>query len=219
MEPALILKIINFLSAFFLVLAFLVGVNRKIFAAINLYVFHSLMLAIMAVLIGYYNHESRLFVSAFFVILVKAIIIPHILGDTVKKVGIPKDIAPYLSPSLSMIIEIILIILSYQIVGAVFTPGNAALKNTLAVAIAVFFMGFLMMINRKRIISQVMGFLIMENGLFFFAISLAYGMPLIVELGIFFDVLVVAMIMGILVFKIKESIYSAEKKKFTKLVV
>jgi len=219
MEPILILKIINFLSAFFLVLAFLIGVNRKMFSVIKLYTFHSLVLALMAVLIGYYNRESQLFVSAFFVILIKAAIIPRILGDTVKKVGIPKDIAPYLSPSLSMIIEIILIILSYQIVGSFFAPGDAALKNTLAVAISVFLMGFLMMINRKRVISQVMGFLIMENGLFFFAISLAYGMPLIVELGIFFDVLVVAMIMGVLVFKIKESIYSADKKKFTKLVV
>lgn len=219
MEISLILKIISFLSVFFLVLSFLIGVNRKMFTVIKLYTAHSLILAALAILIGYYHNESQLFVSAFFVILIKAIIIPHILGDTAKKVGIPKDMTPYLSPSLTMLLEIVLIILSYQIVGTVFSPGDAALKTTLAVSIAVFLMGFLMMINRKRVISQVIGFLIMENGLFFFAISLAYGMPLIVELGIFFDVLVVAMIMGILVFKIKESIYSTDKKKFTKLVV
>jgi hydrogenase-4 component E len=75
-----------------------------------------------------------------------------------------------------------------------------------------------MMINRRRTISQVIGFLVMENGLFFFAISLAYGMPLIVELGVFFDVLVVSLILGIFIYKIKESFYSIDTKDLNKLV-
>lgn len=219
METDFIIKAINSLSIFFLVFGFLIGVTRKISTVITLYRLQSFLLAFLALLIGYSNSEYQLYVSVIFIIAIKTIIIPQALGNTMKKVGIAKDMTPYLSSSLTMALEIILIIIAYQTVGSFFNETDIAPKNSLAVAIAVFLFGFFMMINRKKVISQVIGFLVMENGLFFFAISLAYGMPLIVELGIFFDVLVVALIMGVLVYKIKESIYSSDKKKFTKLVV
>lgn len=217
MDILLLTKIIDFLASLFLMLGFIIGVNRKTFNVINLYAIQSGVLAILAALIGYAHSEEQLFVSALFVILVKVWIIPRTLRHTMKKVKIENDMTPYLSQGLSMVMETVLIIISYNIVNSVFDPSQIAFKNTLAVSIAVFLIGFFMMINRRRTLSQVIGFLIMENGLFFFAISLAYGMPLIVELGIFFDVLVVAMIMGIFIFKIKESFYSTDTKDLNKL--
>lgn len=218
MDSIPIIKIIDFLASFFLVLGFIIGVNRKVFTVIRLYALQSVVLAILAVLIGYINGESQLFLSAFFVVMIKVILIPRTLNKTMHRVEIESDMQPYLSQTLSMVLEMVLIILSYNIVNEVFAPSQLAFKNALAVSIAVFLMGFLMMINRRRAISQVIGFLMMENGLFFFAISLAYGMPLIVELGVFFDVLVVAMIMGIFVYKIKESFYSIDTKDLNKLI-
>lgn len=217
MDQILIAKIIDFLSSAFLMLAFVIGVNRKIIGVINFYALQSAVLAILAILIGYAHGETQLFISAAFVILIKVWIIPRTLRETMRKVKIENDINPYLSQSLSMVIETILIIISYNIVSSVFEPGQLAYKNTLAVSIAVFLIGFFMMINRRRAISQVIGFLMMENGLFFFAISLAYGMPLIVELGVFFDVLVVSLILGIFIYKIKESFYSIDTKDLNKL--
>lgn len=218
MDQLLITKIIDFLASVFLMLGFVIGINRKIFSTIDLYAFQSAILAVLAVLIGYAHNESQLFVSAVFVILIKVWIIPRTLRATMRSVKINDDFLPYLSRSLSMVIETILIIVSYNIVSSVFDPAQIVYKNTLAVSIAVFLIGFFMMINRRRTISQVIGFLIMENGLFFFAISLAYGMPLIVELGVFFDVLVVALILGIFIFKIKESFYSIDTKELNKLI-
>lgn len=217
MDIILLTKIIDFLAAIFLMLGFIIGINRKTFNVINLYAIQSGVLAILAVLIGYAHGENQLFISALFVILIKTWIIPRTLRNTMRKVKIENDIKPYLSQSLSMLIETVLIIISYNIVSTVFDPSQLAFRNTLAVSIAIFLIGFFMMINRRRTISQVIGFLIMENGLFFFAISLAYGMPLIVELGIFFDVLVVAMILGIFIFKIKESFYSTDTEELNKL--
>jgi len=217
MDSTLIAKIIDFLSSLFLMLGFIIGVNRKIFTVINLYALQSAVLAALAVFIGYAHGENQLFISAAFVILIKVWIIPRALRGTMRKVKIENDIMPYLSQSLSMLIETILIIISYNIVSSVFDPGQLAYKNTLAVSIAVFLIGFFMMINRRRTISQVIGFLMMENGLFFFAIALAYGMPLIVELGVFFDVLAVALILGIFIYKIKESFYSIDTKDLSKL--
>lgn len=217
MDSTIIVKIIDFLSSVFLMLGFVIGVNRKIFGVINLYAMQSVVLAVLAVLIGYAHNETQLFISAAFVILIKVWIIPRTLRKTMRKVKIENDIMPYLSQSLSMVIETILIIISYNIISSVFDPAQIAYKNTLAVSIAVFLIGFFIMINRRRTISQVIGFLVMENGLFFFAISLAYGMPLIVELGVFFDVLVVALILGIFIYKIKESFYSIDTKELNKL--
>lgn len=217
MDQILITKIIDFLSSVFLMLGFVIGVNRKTLGVINLYALQSVVLAVLAVLIGYAHAETQLFISAIFIIMIKVWIIPRTLRRTMRKIKIENDITPYLSRSLSMVIETILIIISYNIVGSVFDPVQIAYKNTLAVSIAVFLIGFFIMINRRRTISQVIGFLVMENGLFFFAISLAYGMPLIVELGVFFDVLVVALILGIFIYKIKESFYSIDTKDLTKL--
>lgn len=217
MDTLLITKIIDFLASVFLMLAFVIGVNRKTFNVINFYAFQSIILAILAILIGYAHNETQLFVSAAFVIFIKVWIIPRTLRRTMRKVNIENDITPYLSQSLSMIIQTVLIIISYNIIGSVFNPAQLAYKNTLAVSIAVFLIGFFIMINRRRTISQVIGFLIMENGLFFFAISLAYGMPLIVELGVFFDVLVVSLILGVFIFKIKESFSSIDTKNLNKL--
>lgn len=218
MDSNLIAKIIDFLASVFLMLGFIIGINRKFFSVINLYALQSAILAILAMLIGYAHGETQLFISAAFVILIKVLIIPGTLRKTMKNIKIENDIMPYLSQSLTMAIETILIIVSYNIVSSVFDSAQIVYKNTLAVSIAVFLIGFFMMINRRRTISQVIGFLIMENGLFFFAISLAYGMPLIVELGIFFDVLVIALILGIFIFKIKESFYSTATEDLNKLI-
>lgn len=217
MDSILITKIIDFLASVFLMMAFIIGVNRKIVNVINFYAFQSVILAILAILIGGARGENQLFISAAFVLLIKVWIIPRTLRKTMRKVKIENDITPYLSQSLSMVIEAILIIISYNIIESIFNPAQIAYKNTLAVSIAVFLIGFFMMINRRRTISQVIGFLIMENGLFFFAISLAYGMPLIVELGVFFDILVVSLILGIFIYKIKESFSSIDTKDLNKL--
>ena len=89
--------------------------------------------------------------------------------------------------------------------------------NTLAVAVSLFLIGFFMMISRRKAIMQVLALLSLENGLFLAAISLTYGMPLIVELGIFFDLLVAVMVLGILVYRIQETFDSMDVSKLSKL--
>jgi hydrogenase-4 component E len=89
--------------------------------------------------------------------------------------------------------------------------------NTLAVAISVFLIGFFMMINRRKALTQVLALLTLENGVFLAAICLTYGMPLIVELGVFFDVLVAVLVLGILVFRIRESFESMDVSKMRRL--
>ena len=89
--------------------------------------------------------------------------------------------------------------------------------NTLAVAISVFLIGFFMMLNRRKALTQVLALLSLENGIFLAAICLTYGMPLIVELGVFFDVLVAVLVLGILVYRIRETFESMDVSKMRRL--
>ena len=82
---------------------------------------------------------------------------------------------------------------------------------------SLFLIGFYMMITRRKAIMQVLALLSLENGLFLAAISLTYGMPLIVELGIFFDLLVAVMVIGILVYRIQETFESMDVSKLSRL--
>jgi len=97
-------------------------------------------------------------------------------------------------------------------------PGAATVgHNTLAVAVSLFLIGFFMMLNRRKAVTQVLALLSLENGLFLAAISLTYGMPLVVELGVFFDLLVATMVLGILVYRIRETIDSMDVSKLRRL--
>jgi hydrogenase-4 component E len=89
--------------------------------------------------------------------------------------------------------------------------------NTLAIAIALFLIGFFMMVNRRKALTQVLGLLSMENGIFLAGISLTYGVPLVIELGIFFDVLVAVMVLGILVYRIGGTFDSMDVSKLRRL--
>ena len=128
-------------------------------------------------------------------LLVKAILVPILLERLVDRIEIRQEIEPILNVPLSVVISGGLTLVGYVVAESFYhpeqTPGAASLgHNTLAVAISLFLIGFFMMINRRKALTQVLALLSLENGLFLAAISLTYGMPLIVELGVFFDVLV-----------------------------
>jgi hydrogenase-4 component E len=95
--------------------------------------------------------------------------------------------------------------------------SGLATRNTIAVSIAVVLLGMLLMIARKKAVAQVIGFMSIENGLFFSAVVSTYGMPLIVELGVAFDVLVAAILFGVFFFHMSESFDSLDVDRLTRL--
>jgi hydrogenase-4 component E len=99
-----------------------------------------------------------------------------------------------------------------------FTTLHKLGNNTLAIAIALLLTGFFLMINRRKAITQVLALLTIENGVMLAAVALTtYGMPLVVELGIFFDVMVAVMVLGILVYRIRETFASMDTGKLDQL--
>jgi hydrogenase-4 component E len=188
---------------------------------IRAFAVQSFLLAGIANTIAYFNHAPHLYLAAGLMLVLKAVLLPEVLRRLVTRVGIRQEIEPFVNVPVSVIISGLLTLLAYVIsepLQAAPVTGAAGLgRNTLPVAIALFLIGFFMMINRRKALTQVLALLSLENGLFLAAISLTYGMPMVVELGIFFDVLVAVMILAILVYRIRETFDSMDISRLSRL--
>ena len=160
------------------------------------------------------------YVAAGMTVIVKAFVVPILLEELVDRIDIRHEIEPIINVPVSIVIAGVLTLVAYTVGASFYHPeaGPSSLgHNTLSVAISVFLIGFFMMLNRRNALSQVLALLTLENGVFLAAICLTYGMPLIVEIGVFFDVLVAAMVLGILVYRIRETFASMDVSKLRRL--
>jgi len=215
-------KMVTLLAALVLVLQIAMAAQRWLVTNIRIFALQSFLLAIIAGTIAVFNGAPHIFIAAVLTLMVKAILVPILLERLVDRLEIRREIEPILNVPFSVMISGGLTLLGYVVAESFYhpeqTPGPAAMgHNTLAVAISLFLIGFFMMINRRKALTQVLALLSLENGLFLAAISLTYGMPLIVELGVFFDVLVAVLVLGILVYRIRETFESMDVSKMRKL--
>ena len=215
-------KIVTLLAALVLVLQIAMAAQRWLVTNIRIFALQSFLLAVIAGTIAVFNGAPHIFIAAVLTLMVKAILVPILLERLVDRLEIRREIEPILNVPFSVMISGGLTLLGYVVAESFYhpeqTPGPAAMgHNTLAVAISLFLIGFFMMINRRKALTQVLALLSLENGLFLAAISLTYGMPLIVELGVFFDVLVAVLVLGILVYRIRETFESMDVSKMRKL--
>jgi hydrogenase-4 component E len=135
----------------------------------------------------------------------------------VRQIRIEQEIRPWLNSPTSMLVCGALTVLGYVVARPLTSLARLG-NNTLAVALALLLTGFFLMINRRKAITQVLALLTMENGVMLAAVALTtYGMPLVVELGIFFDVVIAVMVLGLLVFRIRESFASMDTSKLSEL--
>ncbi len=215
-------KLITLMAALVLVLQILMVAQRWLVTNIRAFGIQSFLLGCIAVTIAYFNHAPQIYLVAALTLVFKAVVLPIVLERLVAKIGIRQEIEPLVNVPISVIVSGLLTLLAYVVAESFREPaettGPANLgHNTLAVALSLFLIGFFMMVNRRKALTQVLGFLCLENGLFLAAISLTYGMPLLVELGIFFDLLVAVMVLGILVYRIRETFDSMDVSKLSRL--
>ena len=215
-------KMITMMAALVLVLQIMMVAQRWLVTNIRAFGVQSFLLASIAATIAYFNHAPHVYVVAALTLVFKAILLPLILERLVMKIEIRQEIEPLVNVPISVIISGLLTLLAYVVAESFRRPEDLTVSaslghNTLAVAIALFLIGFFMMVNRRKALTQVLGLLCLENGLFLAAISLTYGMPMLVELGILFDLLVAVMVLGILVYRIRETFDSMDVSKLSRL--
>src|SRR3954469_5582561 len=212
-------KMVTLMAALVLVLQIAMVAQRWLVTNIRIFAAQSFLLAAIAATIAYFNHAPHIYVAAGLTLLVKTILAPIALERLVERIEIRQEIEPIINVPLSVVISGGLTLVGYVLAESFYRPeeGPTLGHNVLAVAISLFLIGFFMMINRRKALTQVLALLSLENGLFLAAISLTYGMPLIVELGVLFDVLVAVMVLGILVYRIRESFESMDVSRLRRL--
>jgi hydrogenase-4 component E len=212
-------RMITLMSAAVLVLQILMVAQRWLITNIRAFGVQSFLLAMIGATVAYFNRAPHIYIAAALTLLFKGIVLPVILERLVTKIEIRQEIQPFVNVPVSVLIAGGLTLLAYSVAESFQRPEEAARlgHNTLAVAISLFLIGFFMMVNRRKALTQVLGLLCLENGLLLAAISLTYGMPLVVEVGIFFDVLVAALLLAILIYRIRETFDSMDVSRLSRL--
>jgi hydrogenase-4 component E len=209
--------LIMLFAALMLVLQLLLVVQKMLLTNVRLFALQSLMLSAIATVVAYYYDATHIYIVALLTLVGKVIFLPWLLTRIVRRIKIVEEIEPLFNAPTSMLICGGLTLLGY-LVARPFTALEKLGNNTLAIAITLLLTGFFLMINRRKAISQVLALLTIENGVMLAAVALTtYGMPLVVELGIFFDVMVAVMVLGILVYRIRESFASMDTSKLDQL--
>ncbi len=216
-QPELASQWITLLAAGMLVIQLLMVVQRMLLTNIRLFALQSLMLAAIAGLVAFFHNATHVYWVVGLTLAGKVFFLPWLLSRQVRRIQIHQEIAPLLNATASMLLCGGLTLLGY-IVARPFTSLERLGNNTLAVAITLVLTGFFLMFNRRKAITQVLALLTVENGVMLAAVALTtYGMPLVVELGIFFDVMVAVMVLGILVYRIRETFASMDVSKLSQL--
>ena len=210
-------QLVNVCSMLLLVTSFAIVAQRRLSACVDLFAVQSVFLAVTAALVAFLTGIHHIYIAALLTIVIKAIVIPIILKKVIERLNVQREVAFVINIPPSLLICGALVILAFSVTEPVASLGFLLTKDSLAIALAIVLIGFFTMIARKKAVTQVVGFLMVENGLFLGATAAAYGMPLIVELGVFFDVLVAGLIIGIYTHRLQDTFDSVDVSKLTGL--
>lgn len=185
--------------------SFLIIGGRRLKTAIVVAVIQAVLLASVTAYLGWVTGNHEIYIAALLTIVVKMIVIPLILNRVVNRIGVNREINSYVNMNMSFIISAALVMMAYYATGKIEVFDKTIVTSALPAALAMILIGLFVMITRKLAIMQIIGLLIMENGLYLAGVGTTNGMPLVVELGIFLDILVGVLIMGILAFRINQN--------------
>ncbi|MDF2765832.1 MAG: hyfE [Rhodospirillales bacterium] len=186
-----------------LLLSFALLFQRRISGVINTFALQATMLALAAAWQAFVQDAPHLYVTALVALLFKAVAIPVALHRIVRLLMIHRTVETALSIGLTMVVGVALVTLAILLVLPVTSDSAALTRENLALALSVVLLGLLMMITRRNAVTQVIGFMSLENGLILAAIGVS-GMPLVVEMSVAFAVMVAFIIFGIFFFQIRE---------------
>ena len=210
-------QFINLFAAILLLLAFAMLSQRRVLSLINLFAAQGLVLAMSTATVAFGTHQAHLYWSAGLTFALKVVLLPWILHRLIRRLDVRWDTEPLINIPTTMLVGIVLVVFAFGLAQPISQMSTTIARSTLGIALAVVMLSFLMMITRRKAIPQVVGFLSMENGLFFAATSATYGMPMVVELGIALDVLVGVLILGVFMFQIREQFDSLDIRHLEKL--
>ncbi len=214
-------ELFDTLSTFILLSCFILMATKRTKSYIIAFRIQSVLIAVAA---GFMGVESLmkdghvdLLIASLIIIILKVVYIPRLLNKTDAKVEykVEKDFISNIP--ILVVISCVLVVFTYFAVSRVTGPGDGKLNILLVNSVSIILIGLFFMISRKRAISQIIGYLVIENGLFITAMFATDGMPFIVDLGITIDLITAVLVMGIMVFRINEKFESVNLEKLRNL--
>ena len=215
--PPLYAQLINLGAAILLLLGFAMLAQRRVRTLIDLFGAQGLTLACSTAIVAYATRQPHLYASAALTLGLKVVLLPWLLHRLIRRLDVRWDVEGLINIPTTMLIGIVLVVFAFNLAVPISELASTVTRSTLGIAMACVLLSFLMMITRRKALPQVIGFLAMENGLFFAATSATYGMPMVVELGIALDVLVGMLILGVFFFQIREQFDSLDLKHLENL--
>ena len=203
MTTTLAFDVGHLLAGLMLVLSFLLLYQDRILATLNVFAAQAIVLAAAVAWQAHAQGAPHLYVTAAVALSVKGFIIPAALHRIVRKLEIHREIEQVIGGGPVMLLGLGLVALSIMLVFPVAGSADPLAREDLAFALAVILLGLLMMITRRNAVTQIIGFMSLENGLVLAATG-AKGMPLVVEFSVAFSILIAFIVFGVFVFRIRE---------------
>ena len=210
-------QLINLGAAVLLLTSFAMLSQRRIVSLVNLFAVQGAALSASTAIVAYTSGQHHLYYSAALSVALKVLLLPWILHRLIVRLNVRWDTEPLINIPMTMLVGIVLVVFAFGLAQPISQMSTTIARSTLGIALAVVMLSFLMMITRRKAISQIVGFLAMENGLFFAATGATYGMPMVVELGVALDVLIGMVILGVFFFQIREQFDSLDLQHLEQL--
>ena len=183
--------------------SFMLLYQDRLYALLNIFALHAIVLALSVAWQAYVQDAPHLYITAIIALVVKAIMIPVALHRIIARLGIHREVETVVSIGPTMLAGMGLVALSMVVMLRVTADADALAREDLAFALSVLLLGLLMMVTRRNAVSQIIGFMSLENGLILAATG-AKGMPLVVEISVAFSILVAFLVIGVFLFRIRE---------------
>jgi hydrogenase-4 component E len=193
----------HFLAGGLVLISFMLLYQDRLYALLNAFALQALTLALSVAWQAHIQDAPHLYITAGITLVFKAMIIPVALHRIVARLGVHREVETVVSMVPTMLAGIGLVALSMVVMLRVTHGADPLTREDLAFALSVVLLGMLMMVTRSNAVSQVVGFMSLENGLILAAAG-AKGMPLVVEISVAFSVLVALIVIGIFLFRIRE---------------
>jgi hydrogenase-4 component E len=191
--------------------------RRRSAAHVGAFSGQSIALAATTAMTAYFTRDWQLYAVAAILFLLKGVGIPILLVRMDRRFGAERELEPYVNTSTSLLIGGLLVVLAYMVTRPLAALSQLPTRAGLPLAMGLIFVSLFVIISRKKALTQVIGFLMLENGIALLAVLATYGIPIILEMGVFLDALMGFLVMQIFVYKIHDTFESIDVDQLTRL--
>lgn len=203
-------NLIDLFAVLMLLMSIMAIASTRMKPLITMFTMQSLFLAILAGIVAYAYDTPHIYIMCGLTLVIKVLVMPKMMNYIMSKINVGKELELNIGIPGSLLLSAAMMIISYYITEPLLVSFGSVERNCLALSMSIILIGLLTMCTRKKAITETIGLLMIENGLFLGALALSHGMPLIVELGAFFDVIVSLILIGIFANRINKSFNSVD---------